>query len=292
TRVASGSACIWRDIVKTNAAAVSTGLRELQRQLAKLADAVDAGDMQAVESFLSDGVSLRELLCQDSSPPPQANGVIAIDGPSASGKSTVAKSVARKMGMLYVDSGAMYRGMTWKVLQAGKDPQSEPDVIQLLYSSSWDFQVKESAIGFTIDGVDPGEAIRQEDVRENVSYVARIPEVRRFIVDQIRSMRALGPLVVEGRDIGSVIFPESPYKFYLDADPVERARRRSAELEITESNTSVEAVQESLAKRDHLDSTRKTDPLQIAEGAHVVDSTHLNLEEVVDQIIARIRMAS
>jgi cytidylate kinase len=122
-------------------------------------------------------------------------------------------------------------------------------------------------------------------VRETVSYVARIPEVRRFIVEAIRGMRALGPLVVEGRDIGSVIFPESPNKFYLDADPVERARRRNAELSATESDTSVEAVQESLRKRDHLDSTRKTAPLQIAEGARVVDTTHLTLDEVVDRIV-------
>jgi len=289
TRVASGSPCIWKDIVKTNSTAVSSGLRELQHQLSRLADAVEANDMDAVEAYLAEGVRLRENLCHDSPPPPQANGVIAIDGPSASGKSTVAKSVSKKMGTLYVDSGAIYRGITWKVLQAGVDPRAETEVKKILESSTWEFKVREAAIYFTIDGEDPGEAIREEAVRENVSYVARIPEVRRFVVDHIRNMRAMGPLVVEGRDIGSVIFPESPHKFYLDADQVERARRRNAELEATESTTTLEAVQKSLAKRDHIDRTRKADPLHIAEGAQVVDTTYLTLDEVVDQIVEKVR---
>ncbi|MDF3128361.1 (d)CMP kinase [Kiritimatiellaeota bacterium B1221] len=289
TRIAEGDPGMWRDIVQTNSKAVASGIRELQTQLSKILSAIETNEFDAIESYLADGATLRKSLCSDSPAPPQANGVIAIDGPSASGKSTVAKSVAKKMGSLYVDSGAMYRGMTWKVLQAGANPEDETAVKEILNQAQWDFHVNHSAIGFSIDGEDPGEAIRGEAVRENVSYVARIPEVRRFIVDQIRSMRAMGPLVVEGRDIGSVIFPESPNKFYLDADPVERARRRNAELEITEGNTSVEAVQESLAKRDHLDSTRKTAPLQVAEGAQVVDTTHLTLDEVVEQIVEQIQ---
>ncbi len=289
TRIAEGDPGMWRDIVKTNSKAVATGLRELQAQLSKLLASIESEAFDDVENYLAEGASLRKSMCSDAVTPPQANGVIAIDGPSASGKSTVAKSVAKKMGSLYVDSGAMYRGMTWKVLQAGVEPEDEAAVKEILDQAQWDFHVNNSAIGFSIDGEDPGEAIRGEAVRENVSYVARIPEVRRFIVDQIRSMRAMGPLVVEGRDIGSVIFPESPNKFYLDADPVERARRRNAELEVTEGNTSVEAVQESLAKRDHLDSTRKTAPLQVAEGAKVVDTTYLTLDEVVDQIVELIQ---
>lgn len=285
TRVAAGDPGIWRDIVKTNAPGVLSGLKTLQQQISQLVHTVESGDFNRMELLLAEGAALRKSLCKAATHPPHANGVIAIDGPSASGKSTVARSVARKISALYVDSGAMYRGMTWQVLKVGADPESEPAVRDVLAKSRWHFQVRDGAIHFTIDGEDPGEKIRGEAVRENVSYVARIPEVRRFIVDQIRSMRAMGPLVVEGRDIGSVIFPESPYKFYLDADPLERARRRNAELEVSEGNTSVEAVQESLARRDHLDSTRKTAPLQIAEGAQVVDTTHLTLDEVVDQIV-------
>jgi len=289
TRIASGDPSIWRDILKTNPRAVAEGIRQLQNQLSRIAEAIETNNIDAVEAFLDEAKNLRDSLCSEAANPPVANGVIAIDGPSASGKSTVAKSVAKKMGSLYVDSGSLYRGMTWKVLQEQADPESEPDVLKILNSCQWDFGIHQDAITFTIDGEDPGYAIRGEAVREQVSYVARIPEVRRFIVDQIRSMRAMGPLVVEGRDIGSVIFPESPYKFYLDADMVERARRRNAELEISEGNTSVEAVQASLAKRDHLDSTRKADPLQVAEGAQVVDTTYLTLDEVVDQIVGIIR---
>jgi cytidylate kinase len=144
-------------------------------------------------------------------------------------------------------------------------------------------------VGFVIDGSDPGEEIRGPAVRDNVSYVARIPEVREFVNDRIRATQFLGPLVVEGRDIGSVVFPESPFKFYLDADPAERARRRNEELMATESDTSIEAVQENLQKRDQLDSSRKTAPLQVAEGAQVLDTTHLTLDEVVDRVVSAVR---
>ncbi|MDA3872810.1 MAG: (d)CMP kinase [Kiritimatiellae bacterium] len=289
TRIASGSPTLWRDIIETYPTSVCEGLKLLQDQLSTVMQAIESNDFDAVEQFLERGVQLRNDLCKDAPLPPHANGVIAIDGPSASGKSTVARSIAKRMNSLYVDSGALYRGMTWMVLQAGAHPESEAEVLKEMQRGEWDFPVREGAVTFTINGTDPGEAIRGEAVRENVSYVARIPEVRRFIVDQIRSMRALGPLVVEGRDIGSVVFPESPHKFYLDADPVERARRRNEELLATESDTSVEAVQESLRKRDHLDSTRKTAPLQIAEGARVVDTTELTLDEVVDRIIGMVR---
>jgi cytidylate kinase len=119
--------------------------------------------------------------------------------------------------------------------------------------------------------------------------VARIPEVREFVNDRIRATQFLGPLVVEGRDIGSVVFPESPFKFYLDADSVERARRRNKELMATEADTSIEAVQENLQKRDQIDSSRKTAPLQIAEGAKVMDTTHMTLDEVVDVVVKTVR---
>lgn len=211
--------------------------------------------------------------------------VIAIDGPSASGKSTVSRGLAAKIGALYVDSGSLYRGMTWKVLEAGVDPQDEAGVLQVLEQAEWTFRVEDQAVRFAIDGVDPGEAIRGEAVRENVSYVARVPAVREMIVDRIRSMQSMGDLVVEGRDIGSVVFPHTPHKYYLDADPVERARRRNAEIEAVETGSSVEQVMDSLRKRDHLDSTRKTAPLQVSEGSKVIDSTHLNLEEVVATVL-------
>lgn len=288
TRVAAGSPAVWRDIVESNRVPVLQGLRQLQSSVGELADLLDAGDMDAVEERLRRGAERRSLLCQPAPTPANTPRVVAIDGPSASGKSTVARGVAEALGALYVDSGAMYRGMTWKVLREGADPEDEDAVRRVMAVAKWSFETTGGAVCFRIDGEDPGEEIRGEAVRENVSYVARVPEVRSFIVDRIRGMRGMGRLVCEGRDIGTVVFPETPWKFYLDADPEERARRRNAELLATESGSSVESVLENLRKRDHLDSTRKTAPLQIAPGAIVVDTTHLTLEQVVESILAKL----
>lgn len=288
TRVASGSPEIWRDIVGTNAAAVAEGLRAVEAKLGAFAEAVESMDLRKVEALLSGAAEAREHLCAPLAGDIRVVSVIAIDGPSASGKSTVARNVAARLNYLYVDSGALYRGVTWKVLRDGIDPQDETGVIENVRSANWSFPEKEGRIGFVIDGTDPGEEIRGEAVRENVSYVARIPEVREFVNDRIRAMQFFGPLVVEGRDIGTVVFPDSPYKFYLDADPAERARRRNKELLATEADSSIESVLQNLEKRDHLDSTRKTAPLQIAQGATVVDTTELTLDEVVDLVVAAV----
>ena len=217
--------------------------------------------------------------------------VIAIDGPSASGKSTVARRVARATGGIYVDSGALYRGMTWAALQQGVDPRDEAAVTACKDRSDWQFRVVDQAVSFTIDGVDPGEDIRGEAVRESVSYVAKIPGVRTFIVAQLQAMTRFGPLVMEGRDIGSVVFPDTPYKYYLDADPGERARRRNEEIRQREGRSEINRVLSSLEKRDKMDSSRKTAPLQVAEGAEVVNTTHMDIDEVVSAIVARVGTA-
>ncbi len=290
TRVASGEPGMWRDIVESNASAVASELRKLQQELFRVSELLEAEDFDGVYQYLDEAAHWREDLVKARNR--DGEDVVAIDGPSASGKSTVAKGVASRMGLLYVDSGAMYRGMTWQVLREGVDPKDEAGIREVMKRSRWEFRVEEEAVRYRINGEDPGEAIRGEAVRETVSYVARVPEVRSFIVDRIREMRSLGRLVVEGRDIGSVIFPESRFKFYLDADAEERARRRNAELVATEGNSSAEAVLESLRKRDNIDSTRKTAPLQVASGAQFVDTTYLTLEQVVDKIHAEIRSRS
>ncbi|MFT5125063.1 MAG: cytidylate kinase [Kiritimatiellia bacterium] len=213
--------------------------------------------------------------------------VIAIDGPSASGKSTVARRVARATGGIYVDSGALYRAMTWAALQQGVDVHDAAAVIACKDRCDWQFDVVEHAVHFTIDGVDPGEEIRGEAVRESVSFVARIPEIRGFIVEQLQAMTRFGALVMEGRDIGSVVFPDTPHKYYLDADPEERARRRNEEIKQLEGTSEIDTVLSSLEKRDKMDSSRKTAPLQVAEGAQVVNTTHMSIDEVVADIVAR-----
>ncbi|HBA86233.1 MAG TPA: (d)CMP kinase [Verrucomicrobia bacterium] len=217
--------------------------------------------------------------------------VVAIDGPSASGKSTVSREVALKLKFTYVDSGSLYRGMTWKCIREGVDVKMPEFVIDLMNRMKLEFFAENRVVRFTIDGEDPGQQLRSEPVRECVSDIAAIPEVRHFMVNKLRQMVQFGAIVMEGRDIGSVVFPDSPFKFYLDADPEERARRRHAELIEMEGQGDVEKVLDSLKRRDQKDTTRKTAPLQIPLGAHVINSTSMSIEEVVSLIVKEVSAA-
>lgn len=214
--------------------------------------------------------------------------IIAIDGPAASGKSTVAREVAKRMNCIYVDSGALYRGVTWKMIQAGICTKSPLLVLPALLKSKWKFDVRDGAVFFTIDGVEPGEALRGKEVREAVSDIAAIPGVRIFVVRELRKLKKLGSLAMEGRDIGSVVFPKTPYKFYLDANPEERAKRRHAELLASGETEKAQEVLESLQRRDQKDSSRKTAPLKIAVGAYVIDTSGHGIEEVTRILMDRI----
>ena len=213
---------------------------------------------------------------------------IAIDGPSASGKSTVSKGVAAALGFIYVDSGALYRGVTWQALRKGVDAKNAAAVVECMYNAAWDVFVQDGATVFSVDGDVPVQELREKDVRESVAGVAAIPEVRKFVVESLRSMACFGSLVMEGRDIGTVVFPDSPYKFYLDADPEERAMRRYRELAAAGEDEKAHEVMESLKKRDRIDSTRKTDPLVVSPGAHVIDSTSMTLEAVIQTVVGRV----
>ncbi len=210
---------------------------------------------------------------------------IAVDGPSASGKSSVSKGVAAELGFIYVDSGALYRGVTWQAIRKGADPRDAAAVVDTMHSADWHFFVQDGAAIFSIDGDVPVQELREKEVREAVADVAAIPEVRAFVVESLRTLKNFGSLVMEGRDIGTVVFPDSPYKFYLDADPQERAMRRYRELVAAGEDEKAHEVMESLKKRDQIDSTRKTDPLVVAPGAQKIDSTAMTLDEVI-QLIA------
>jgi len=214
---------------------------------------------------------------------------IAIDGPSASGKSTVSKGLSKALGFIYVDSGALYRGVTWQAIRKGVDPKDAAAVLECMYNAEWDFFVQEGASVFSVDGDVPVQELREKDVREAVADVASIPEVRRFVVENLQSLERFGSLVMEGRDIGTVVFPDSPYKFYLDADPQERAMRRYRELIAAGEDEKAEAVMESLKKRDQIDATRKADPLVVAPGAQVIDSTSMTLEEVIQKVVDAVK---
>lgn len=212
--------------------------------------------------------------------------VVAIDGPSASGKSTVSKEVALSLEFTYVDSGSLYRGLTWKAIRSGLDMKNAGAVVEWLPGVQIDFFVENRVVRFTMDGEDPGLQLRSEPVRESVSDIAAIPEVRTFVVRHLRDMVRFGNIVMEGRDIGSVVFPMTPFKFYLDADPEERARRRFEEQVKMEGKGDVNAVLDSLKRRDQKDTTRKTAPLQIPLGARVINTTSMSIQEVVELIAA------
>lgn len=217
--------------------------------------------------------------------------VLAIDGPSASGKSTVARLASKRLGFNYVDSGSFYRGITWKSLRDGVDTTNAAQVIELIQRIDFQCFLRDGAVMFTIDGEEPGDQIRSQPVQEHVSDIAAIPEVRTFLVHMLRDSARLGSLAMEGRDIGTVVFPDTPFKYYLDADPEERARRRFNELAEKAEYNNVNEVLDSLARRDRKDTTRKTAPLQIALGAKVIDSTGMVAEQVVDTIISDLRKA-
>ncbi|MBR6022692.1 MAG: (d)CMP kinase [Kiritimatiellae bacterium] len=216
--------------------------------------------------------------------------VVAVDGPSASGKSTVSRRVAQAVGFLYVDSGAMYRGITWKCVKEGIDVKDAQEVTNLLIRIKMELVVKDRAVTYLIDGEDPGQEIRGEAVRERVADIAAQQPVRVYIVSKLREMTKFGSLVMEGRDIGSVVFPDTPFKYYLDADPAERARRRHAELQQSEG-VDIEKITKSIVNRDKKDSSRATSPLQIALGAKIINSTGMGIEQVVGIIVDDLRAA-
>jgi cytidylate kinase len=206
---------------------------------------------------------------------------IAIDGPAASGKSTMARAIARKLGIIMVNSGAMYRAVTWKILSEGIDPKNTPVVLSLLDELEIVCGDDGLLSTITIDGTNPEPFLRNPEINDNVSVVSAIPEVREKLVALQRDYLKRTHVVMEGRDIGSVVFPDTPYKIYIDADPEVRNRRRSGDGET-----------DSVAKRDAADSSRKTAPLKIADGATVLDTSNLSIEEAIEAAIEILRKQS
>ncbi len=215
--------------------------------------------------------------------------MIAIDGPAGSGKSTVAKLVAEGLGYLYVDTGAMYRALTWKALKEKGDLKDENALTSL--SRQTEILLKEGMgkLKVFVDGEEVTESIREGSVTENSFYLARVPSFRAEMVKQQRKMARGNNLVMEGRDIGTVVFPKAELKVYLDASLKERARRRFLELKEKGINTDLEVIEKQLQARDKKDKSRKVAPLKIAEDAFVIDSTKMKIEKEVDLILRKWR---
>jgi cytidylate kinase len=204
--------------------------------------------------------------------------VIAIDGPAASGKSSVARELARRFGFVYVNSGAMYRAVTWHILHAGIDPYDRAMIVSCVEAAQIvsDLQNNESRI--LINEQDPSAHLHDDTVNNSVSLVSRVPRVREILGKKMHGYAREYDLVMEGRDIGSVVFPDTPFKFYLDASPQVRLRRRAAQ-----------GQRDEIAARDLADSSRPASPLVIAKDAEVIDTSHLTIEAVVAEIVHRLK---
>ena len=212
--------------------------------------------------------------------------VIAVDGPSGAGKSSVSRMVGRRLGYLHVDSGALYRIMTWQCLERGVDTDDESAIAAFSGEMAIECRAEDGHIAYYVGGEAPGVRIRTPEINAHASKVAKVKEVRDFVTALLRGMTAYGNLIIEGRDITSAVFPDSPARFYLTASAEARARRRQKEeVEKGIANQSEEEVKASLLARDAIDSTRKHAPLVKADGVVEIDSSDMTLEEVVQAVV-------
>ena len=214
------------------------------------------------------------------------SNVIAIDGPSGAGKSSVSRIVGERLGYLHVDSGALYRIMTWQCLANGVDTDSPEAISAFAEKVEIECRPETGHIAYYVGGKAPGDRIRTPEINAHASKVAREKPVRDKVTALLKGMTQYGNLVVEGRDITTAVFPESPARFYLTASAEARARRRQKEeVEKGIANQSAEDVKASLLARDAIDSTRKYAPLKKADGALEIDSSDLTLEQVVETVM-------
>jgi len=209
--------------------------------------------------------------------------VVALDGPSGTGKSTVARALASRLGFHYLDTGAMYRAVAWAALHAGVDPEDASSVAKLAAEIDLDVSTDPADQRVLVDGRSVGRQIRSPEVTTAVSPVSAIPDVRRILVEKQRRLIGDGAIVVEGRDIGTVVAPDAPLKIFLTASPVARARRRTRQD--GQGPGEVQATAEALHRRDTYDSSRAVSPLRAADDAVRLDTTDIPVDEVVNHLV-------
>jgi CMP/dCMP kinase len=216
--------------------------------------------------------------------------VVAIDGPAASGKSTTAKLVARELGYLYLDTGAMYRAMTLKVLEQKIDIGSEEEIIRIAENTQINFAHRDDQIRIFLDNRDVTKKIRSQAVTAAVSAVSAIERIREVMVREQRRMSAEGGIVVDGRDIGTVVFPNADLKIFMIADVTERARRRQKDLQSEGIDVPVDQLEREITERDRQDSGRYISPLKQASNAIMVDTSRMTIDEQVKLIVDRAKI--
>lgn len=212
--------------------------------------------------------------------------MVTIDGPAGSGKSTVAGLLAQKLGASFLDTGAMYRAVTLAAMQSGADLSNEDELLNIMQKTDFKFNIENVEMTVHINGTDVTEQIRSSEVTTNARYIASAPKMRDKLVKMQRQFAAeYKKIVTEGRDQGTVAFPEADIKFFLTADPVERARRRQAQLQTKGVSENLEQIQHAMEQRDKSDQNRTVGPLKPADDAIIVDTTDLNTEQVVDKLL-------
>lgn len=214
--------------------------------------------------------------------------VIAIDGPAASGKSTTARLAAEKLGYLYIDTGAMYRAMTVKVLEHHLDVRDEESIVALAERTRIELRQHENSLKVFLDNRDVTRAIRSQEVTRAVSAVSAIRKLREVMVREQRRIAKVGGVILEGRDIGTVVFPDADLKIYMKANVEKRAMRRRQELALQSMDIALEDLVSDIRERDRKDSQRDVSPLRIARNAIVIDTSDLTIEEQVDLIINKV----
>lgn len=219
----------------------------------------------------------------------QAGLVIAIDGPAGAGKSTVARTVARSLGYLYIDTGAMYRAITLAVLQAGIRPDDQAAVERIAADVTIELSPSPTGNRVLLDGEDVTEPIRTPEVSDAVSLVAAVPGVRRHMLAKQRQLAARGAVVMDGRDIGTVVLPDADVKLFLTASAAARAERRWRELQAAGHRETLDAIRRNIEARDRLDATRSVAPLRKAPDAIEIDTTQKTVDDVVAEVLTLIR---
>ncbi|WP_442601127.1 (d)CMP kinase [Paenibacillus sp. KN14-4R] len=210
---------------------------------------------------------------------------IAIDGPAGAGKSTIARLVANQLGFIYVDTGAMYRAVTWKVLQKGFKIEQTEEIIQTAQGMDISLKPGENGQLVYVDGQDVTSDIRSDAVTKFVSYIASIGEVRKLLVEKQKQMAAEKGIVMDGRDIGTHVLPDAEMKVFLTASVKKRAERRFAELQTARPELTLAELEQDIARRDHIDENREISPLVRAQDAVLLDSTNMTIAHVVDHIL-------
>jgi len=216
--------------------------------------------------------------------------IIAIDGPAGAGKSTVARTIAQKMGFLYIDTGAMYRALTLKALESEIDEKDTDALIEMARSASIDLMnEQDGSLKILLDGRDVTSPIRQPRITRLVSDIAKIKGVREIMLGWQRKLGRQRESVLDGRDIGTVVFPDADKKFYIDAEFSVRVRRRYKELKELNQGVTLEDIEKDLRNRDNIDSTREFAPLKKADDAIYIDTTEMTIEEAVDKVLGYIQ---